>query len=135
MKFRNIIRMNMILAAFGAAMFFTSSAYAQQDMDPATFGDGPYVQPMPQPAPGTSTATTSPAQVSVGKIQTADLNAASPSQVESAAVWTPVDTLALTALLTCAVCILLYELDRTRRQSLDASVKRTAHQARGVPMW
>jgi hypothetical protein len=135
MKFRNIIRMNMILATFGAAMFFASSAYAQQDMDPATFNDGPNVEPMPQPVPGTSTAaTTSPVVMSPSNAQLATFTIASPSQVESAAVWPPVDRLALMGLLACAALILLYEIVKAKRQAkaLDARARRAAYLPRDL---
>ena len=53
MKFRNIIRMQvMILAGLGVAMLFAGSAYAQQEMDPTPFADGPYVEPMPSASAG-----------------------------------------------------------------------------------
>ena len=50
MKFRTTISMQMILMGLAAALLFASSAYAQQEMDPATFPDGPNVEPFRQPA-------------------------------------------------------------------------------------
>ena len=116
MKFRNIIRMQvMILAGLGVAMLFAGSAYAQQEMDPTPFADGPYVEPIAQPAPVTYARTTSTAVMTPTDAQRASVTIASPSQVETAAVWTPLDNLTLSALFVGAACILLYEISQARR--------------------
>lgn len=116
MKFRNIIRMQvMTLAGLGVAMLFAGSANAQQEMDPTPFADGPYVEPMAQPGPSAFAAIPATTVMTPSDAQHASVTIASPSQVETAAVWTPVDDLSLSALFICAVCILLYEISQARR--------------------
>jgi cytoskeletal protein RodZ len=127
MKFRNMIRMQvMILAGVGVATLLASSAYAQQEMDPTPFDDGPYVEPMAQPVATTSAATASPAEMN-----SANFRAASPSQVERSAVWSPADEMSLTGLLACAVCILLYEIAKAKRENQVAQ-SRTSYLPRGA---
>ena len=116
MNFRNMIRMQvMTLAGLGVAMLFAGSAYAQQEMDPTPFADGPYVERMAQPAPAAYGTTTSTAVVTPTDAQRASVTIASPSQVETAAVWTKLDNLVLSALFVCAAGILLYEISQARR--------------------
>lgn len=132
MKFRNIIRMQMVLAGLGVAMLFTGSAYAQQEMDPAPFDDSPYVQPMPQPAPGTSAATTSPAETNSANIQLANVGTDSAVQVESTVTWTPIDQLTVMALLVCAACVLLYEIAKAKSENNNARAKRSPYMPRST---
>lgn len=135
MKFRNIIRMQvMTLAGLGVAMLFAGSAYAQQEMDPTPFADGPYVEPMAQPAPAAYATTTSNAVMTPTDAQRASVTIASPSQVETAAVWTPLDNLALLALFGCAGCILLYEISQPRRISHKVAANDAAYLPRRVSM-
>lgn len=132
MKFRNMIRMQvMILAGLGVATLLAGSAYAQQEMDPTPFDDGPYVEPMAQPVATTSAATVSPADMNSANIPQTNFRAASPSQVESAAVWSPADEMSLTGLLGCAVCILLYEIAKAKRENQVAQ-SRTSYLPRGA---
>ncbi len=133
MKFRNMVRMQiMTLAGLGVAMLFAGSAYAQQEMDPTPFDDGPYVEPMAQPAPGTSEAATSPAVMTPSDVRLATTSIASPSQVETAAVWTPSEQLSLTGLLVVAACILLYEIAKSKRQVQLARATRSSYLPRGT---
>lgn len=135
MKFRNIIRMQvMTLAGLGVAMLFAGSAYAQQEMDPTPFADGPYVEPMAQPAPAAYATTTSNAVMTATDAQRASVTIASPSQVETAAVWTPLDNLTLSALFGCAGCILLYEISQARRISHKVAANEAAYLPRRVSM-
>jgi hypothetical protein len=116
MKLSNRIRM-MALAGLGVAMLFASSAYAQQEMDPTLFDDGPYVEPMAQPVTSTSAATASPGETNPARIAQTNFSTASPFQVERAVVWSPADEMSLTGLLACAAGILLYEIAIARRES------------------
>ncbi|HEY1471798.1 MAG TPA: hypothetical protein VGF61_22355 [Candidatus Acidoferrum sp.] len=135
MKFRNMIRMQvMTLAALGLAMVFAGSARAQQEMDPTPFADGPYVEPMAQPVPSSSTAVTSAAMMTPSDAQRASVAIASPSQVETAAVWTPVDQLSLSVLFICAACILLYELSQAKRITRNVAANEAAYVPRPVSM-
>ena len=131
MNFRNMIRMQvMTLAGLGVAMLFAGSAYAQQEMDPTPFADGPYVERMAQPAPAAYGTTTSTAVVTPTDAQRASVTIASPSQVETAAVWTKLDNLVLSALFVCAAGILLYEISQARR----VAANEVAYLPRGVSM-
>jgi hypothetical protein len=131
MNFRNMIRMQvMTLAGLGVAMLFAGSAYAQQEMDPTPFADGPYVERMAQPAPSAYGTTTSAAVVTPTDAQRASVTIASPSQVETAAVWTKLDNLVLSALFVCAAGILLYEISQARRVAANEA----AYLPRGVSM-
>lgn len=135
MKFRNIIRMQvMTLAGLGVAMLFAGSAYAQQEMDPTPFADGPYVEPMAQPAAAAYATTTSTAVMTPTDAQRASVTIASPSQVETAAVWTPLDNLTLSALFVCAACILLYEISQARRISQHVPRNEAAYLPRRLSM-
>lgn len=131
MNFRNMIRMQvMTLAGLGVAMLFAGSAYAQQEMDPTPFADGPYVERMAQPAPAAYGTTTSTAVVTPTDAQRASVTIASPSQVETAAVWTKLNNLVLSALFVCAAGILLYEISQARRVAANEA----AYLPRGVSM-
>ena len=131
MNFRNMIRMKvMTLAGLGVAMLFAGSAYAQQEMDPTPFADGPYVERMAQPAPAAYGTTTSTAVVTPTDAQRASVTIASPSQVETAAVWTKLNNLVLSALFVCAAGILLYEISQARR----VAANEVAYLPRGVSM-
>lgn len=50
MKFRTVVRMQMILMGLGIALVLASSAYAQQDTNPPIFPDSGNVEPFHQPA-------------------------------------------------------------------------------------
>ena len=133
MKFRNIIRMQvMTLAGLGVALLFAGSAYAQQEMDPTPFADGPYVEPIAQPVP--ATYVTSTAVVAPIDAPRASVTIASPSQVETAAVWTSLDNLILSALFVCATCILLYEISQARHITQNVAGNEAAYLPRRVPM-
>jgi hypothetical protein len=139
MKFRNMIRMQvMTLAGLGVAMLFAGSAYAQQEMDPTPFADGPYVEPMAQPAPAayatTSSTASSTAVMTPTDAQRASGTIASPSQVETAAVQTPLDNLTLSALVVCAACILLYEISQARRITRNVTANEAAYLPHRVSM-
>ena len=134
MKFRNIIRMQvMTLAGLGVAMLFAGSAYAQQEMDPTPFADGPYVEPMAQPGPS-AFAAIPPAAITPSDAQHASVVIASPSQVETATVWTPLDALTLSALFVFAACILVYEISQERRITRNVAANEAAYLPRRVSM-
>jgi len=115
-------------------MLFAGSAYAQQEMDPTPFADGPYVEPMAQPAPAAHAMTTSTAVMTPTDAQRASVTIASPSQVETAAVWTPLDNLTLSALFVCAACILLYEISQARGITQNVTANEAAYLPRRVSM-
>ena len=115
-------------------MLFAGSAYAQQEMDPTPFADGPYVESMAQPAPSAFAATTSTAVMTPSDAQRASVAIASPSQVETAAVWTPLEALTLSALFVLAACILLYEISQARRITQNVAANEAAYLPRRVSM-
>lgn len=137
MKFRNMIRMQvMTLAGLGMAMLFAGSAYAQQEMDPASFPDGPNMERMAQPtASAYATATTtSAAAMTPIDAERASMSIATPSPVENAGVWTPLDQLSLSELFVCAACIVLYEISQVRRIAQNAAANEAAYLPRRVSM-
>jgi hypothetical protein len=135
MKFRNMIRMQVLtLAGLGVAMLFAGSAYAQQEMDPTPFADGPHVESMAQPTSSAFVATASNAVMSPSDAQRAAVTIASPSQVETAEVWTPLDDLSLSALFVCAACILLYEISQAKRITRNVAANEAAYLPRRVSM-
>jgi hypothetical protein len=135
MKFRNTIRMQvMTLAGLGVAMLFAGSAYAQQEMDPTPFADGPNVERIAQPGPEAYATNTSAVVMSPTDAQRASVALASPSQVENAAVWTPLDELSLSALFVCAAGILLYEISQARRIAQNVAANNAAYLPRRVSM-
>jgi hypothetical protein len=109
MKFRMIIRMQMTLMMLGAALMLASSVYAQQDMDPASFPDGPNVMPFDQPVnvnanstftmSATNTATLAPS------VQVSEDSAV---QAASVAQWTPSDAWSMTTLIISMGLLVLY---------------------------
>jgi len=135
MKFRNMIRMQvMTLAGLGMAMLFAGSAYAQQEMAPASFPDGPNMERIAQPT-SDAFAVNAPATVMTpANAQRASMSIATPSQVENAAVWTPLDQLSLSALFVCAAGILLYEISRARRITRNVAANEAAYLPRRVSM-
>ena len=137
MNFRNMVRMRMMtLAGLGVAMLLGGSAYAQQEMDPTPFDDGPYVEPMAQPVPGTSAAATiSPVVMTPTDVQKATLTIASESPVQSDPLWTPLDELSLTALFVCAACILRYKIAKAEREGVAVPVKRATCLPGGASTW
>ncbi len=135
MKFRNMIRMQvMTLAGLGMAMLFAGSAYAQQEMDPASFSDGPNMERIAQPTASAYATPTSPAIMTPVDAERASMSIATPSQVENAAVWTPLDQLSLSALFVCAACIVLYEISQARRIKQNVSASEAAYLPRRVSM-
>jgi hypothetical protein len=135
MKFRNIIRTQvMTLAGLAVAMLFAGSAYAQQEMDPTPFADGPNVEAMAEPGPSAFAAVPPVAAIAPSDAQHASVAIASPSQVETAAVWTPLDALTLSALFVFAACILVYEISQARRITRNVAANEAAYLPRRVPM-
>jgi hypothetical protein len=135
MKFRNMIRMQvMTLAGLGMAMLFAGSAYAQQEMDPASFADGPNMERMAQPTASAYATTTSAPAMTPVDAERASMSIATPSQVENAAVWTPLDQLSLSALIVFAACILLYEISQARRIAKNVAANDAAYLPRRVSM-
>jgi hypothetical protein len=113
MKFRTTISMQMILMGLAAALLFASSAYAQQEMDPATFPDGPNVEPFRQPAAVTvNNATTTDqanaatAQQATSKEAASDKRAA--TQEASIAKWTSADASGVLLLAISISLVILY---------------------------
>ncbi|HEY2458431.1 MAG TPA: hypothetical protein VGI13_14100, partial [Candidatus Acidoferrum sp.] len=102
MKYNTIIRVQLMLVAMVAAMFLASSAYAQQDMDPTSFPDGPYVTNFSQAsqtdvnAKASNTfsmdATNSPAQAAASADEVA-------LEEAGLAQWTSADTWSVTLLM------------------------------------
>ena len=135
MKFRNMIRMQvMTLAGLGMAMLFAGSAYAQQEMDPAYFPDGPNMERMAQPTPDVYATTTPAAAMTPVDAERASMAIATRSPVENAAVRTPLDNLTLSALFVCTACILLYEISQAKRITQNVAANEAAYLPRRVSM-
>jgi hypothetical protein len=117
MKFRTMVRMQMILMGLGAALLLVSSAHAQQDMDPAFFPDGGNVEPFRQPAAVTvnnaitidlANAATAPQAISKAS-----------TQVGSVAMWTTANVWGISLLVISMTLVTLYSLARAKRQRAE----------------
>lgn len=119
MKYNTIIRVQLMLVAMVAAMFLASSAYAQQDMDPTSFPDGPYVTNFSQAsqtdvnAKASNTfsmdATNSPAQAAASADEVA-------LEEAGLAQWTSADTWSVTSLMIALALLLVYGAMNTKRE-------------------
>jgi hypothetical protein len=102
MKFTTIIRTQMMLVAMVAAgLFLASSAYAQQDMDPTTFPDGPFVTNFaPSNASANALANNAFTMDATNTAAQTAVNSNDEAAVAEAGVaeWTPVDVWLTTAL-------------------------------------
>jgi hypothetical protein len=124
MKYNTIIRVQLMLVAMVAALFLTSSAYAQQDMDPASFPDGPYVSSFSQAshsdvnAKASNTfamdATNSPAQAAASTDEVA-------LEEAGLAQWTSADTWTTTSLMMAMALLVLYGALQTKRARKEIS--------------
>ena len=95
MKFRAVMRMQMILMGMGAALLLASSAYAQQDTNPTIFPDGGNVEPFRQPAAVTANNAITLTTDAANAQQAIDKPAATEERVAarqaSTAQWTTAD--------------------------------------------
>ena len=110
MKLNTIVRHQlMLVAALVAALFVTSSAYAQEEVERTTFPDGPYV---------TSFASTQATAMKANDAITMDASnsaqaiadASDETTVEEAAMaaWTPADSMSTIALMLGFLGLVLY---------------------------
>ncbi len=116
MKFKSIIRMQIVLVGLGAALFFANAASAQQDVDPTTFETNP-VAMQGQEAPV--------AQSSIPDgVSAAPVKAPTPAAVDTESVavqeagakkWSPVDTLTLMATILGLAFIVVRGIAEARR--------------------
>ena len=106
MKIQNIIRMQAIVIALGAALFLAGSLRAQE-IDNVSFDEGPNSIPMGQAVPAPKAST--PA---VANSQVPNANAGAETQLVSEEVVytqiTPVDRWSMAALLVCIALGALY---------------------------
>jgi hypothetical protein len=117
MKFRTMVRMQMILMGLGAALLLVSSAHAQQDMDPAFFPDGGNVEPFGQPAAVTvnnaitiDSANAATAPQAISKAST---------QIGSVAMWTTANVWGISLLVISMTLVTLYSLARAKKQRAE----------------
>jgi cobalamin biosynthesis Mg chelatase CobN len=128
MKYNTIIRVQLMLVAMVAAMFLASSAYAQQDMDPTSFPDGPYVTNFSQ-ASQTDVNAKASNTFSMDATNSAAQAAASADEValEEAglAQWTSADTWSVTLLMMALALLVVYGAMYTKRERKIAFGPRT----------
>ncbi len=118
MNFKSILRMNAILIGLGAILLVAPSVRAQQDMDPASFDDGPGVAPMAQPAPVSTTSAQVPsAQVTYDSVEAGQISEQASALEAGLAQWTPALTWSLLALVICFGLIYLHALAEMKRES------------------
>ena len=116
MKFKSIIRMQIVLVGLGAALFFANAASAQQDVDPTTFETNP-VAMQGQEAPVVQSSI--PDGVSAAPVKAPTLAAVDTESVAvqeaGAKKWSPVDTLTLMATMLGLAFIVVRGIAEARR--------------------
>jgi hypothetical protein len=127
MKLQNIIWTQLVLVALGAALLFASSASAQE-IENATFSDGPNVEALAQPTPAQPTIAQNPTQATLVPVQSqgtdgttlTDSLAGGDTLVEdpTAGAWLT------TALLICMALIAVYALAEAKRDDRGVRSRR-----------
>jgi hypothetical protein len=124
MKIKMIVRTQMMLMTVAAALMLASSVYAQQDMDPTPFADGPYVTTFAQPAIANANSTyTMEATNTAAAVPAASENTEMAVEEAGVAEWTNVDaysTMVLTVLMGFGV---LYGTLKSERERITRSFR------------
>lgn len=139
MKIQNILRMQIVVMGFAAAMMLPSSVHAQE-IDNTVWNDtqtaAPAAQPAPvQPAPATAVDETSTA-TETGAITLAPMNAKRVvAQESSVSQWTPDDRWMVSSLLVCIGLVIIYALAEAKRANRTINESRTARMNRSIPLF
>jgi hypothetical protein len=117
MKIRMIVRTQMMLMTVAAALMLASSVYAQQDMDPTPFADGPYVTTFAQPAIANANSTyTMDASNTAAAVPAASENTEMAVDEAGVAEWTNVDTYSTMVLMVLMGIGVLYGTLKSERE-------------------
>jgi hypothetical protein len=124
MKIRMIVRTQMILMTVAAALMLASSVYAQQDMDPTPFADGPYVTTFAQPVNTNANSTfTMDATNSAAVLPAASENTEMAVEEAGVAEWTNVDGYLTMALMSLMGFGVLYGTLKNERERMTRSFR------------
>jgi hypothetical protein len=117
MKFNTIVRCQlMLVAALVAALFVTSSAFAQEEVERTTFSDGPYVTSFTQPQATTAKASDAMTmEASNGAVAVVGANDEVAVDEAAAAAWTPTDSKSTIALMVGILGLVLFGVYREKR--------------------
>ncbi|MGB8325589.1 MAG: hypothetical protein WCE52_21700 [Candidatus Acidiferrum sp.] len=119
MKIRMIVRTQMMLMTVAAALMLASSVYAQQDMDPTPFADGPYVTTFAQPVIANANSTyTMDATNTAAALPAASENTEMAVEEAGVAEWTNVDAYSSMALMLLLGSGVLYGTLKNQRQRI-----------------
>lgn len=124
MKIRMIVRTQMVLMTVAAALMLASSVYAQQDMDPTSFSDGPYVTTFTQPVTANANSTfTMDATNSAAAVPVASENTEMAVEEAGVAEWTKVDAYSTMALMLLMGFGVLYGTLKIERERITRSFR------------
>ena len=124
MKFRMIVRTSLMLMTIGAALLLANSVYAQQDMDPTSFADGPNVTAFTQPVSiNTNSTFTMDSTNTVAALPATMVNDDSTVQEASVAQWTPADAWSMTSLMVAMGLLVLYGVLQSKRERAAVSFR------------
>jgi ABC-type uncharacterized transport system permease subunit len=124
MKIKMIVRTQMMLMTVAAALMLASSVYAQQDMDPTPFADGPYVTTFAQPVIASANST-----YTMNRTNTAAAVPAVSENTEMAveeagvAEWTKVDAYSTMVLMLLMGFGVLYGTLKNEREQITRSFR------------
>lgn len=125
MNFKSILRMSAIAIGLGAILLAAPSVRAQQDMDPASFDDGPGMVPMAQPTQtATDSAPVTTTAVSYDSSEAAELNGQVSSLEAGFGNLTPILTWTLFSLVICFGLIYMHSLAVIKRDSRYLNFRR-----------
>ena len=127
MKFRKMVRWQLILAGLAAALYFAPVAYSQEITNTA-FDDGPYVTTFAQPdVAAQSSAPSVPAQAGVPSLNEVTAVQASLS--------TPTVTLVDSPWVTAGVTAMLFALIAVAAIGEAKRIRRSTYSGRGYPSY
>jgi hypothetical protein len=117
MNSKKFFRMHMMVAGLGAALLLGGAAYAQE-IDSATFSDGPHVAPMPQPASAKTPSEFAKTEISYDTRALAGQEpAGATTQEASIGPWRQVDGLAMLGIPFSVLLVFLYALAEARHNN------------------
>jgi hypothetical protein len=114
----------MMLMTVAAALMLASSVYAQQDMDPTPFADGPYVTTFARPAIANENGTyTMDATNTAAPVPAASENTEMAVEEAGVAEWTNVDTYSTMVLMLLMGFGVLYGTLQSERERITRSFR------------
>jgi hypothetical protein len=124
MKIKMIVRTQMMLMTVAAALMFASSVYAQQDMDPTSFTDGPNVTTFAQPTIANANSTyTMEATNTAAALPAASENTEMAVEEAGVAEWTNADAYSTILLMVLLGFGVLYGTLKHQRERMTRSFR------------